>query len=283
MAPFPSFTKTWHTTSYPSISATNPALSSAGKNIIITGAGSGIGARTTRSFAEAGASHIAILGRREVNLNSVKAALESDFPAVTITAYPVDITDKKAVDIVFSDFTVKAGKIDVLVSNAGYGALDPLIKDVDTNSWLAALDVNIKGPLFVATAFLRSCKEDAVVVNVSSGFSFLLGPQVSAYAVSKAAAVRFFDILGMENPKLRVVNVHPGVVETEMTERSGMPTQDDASLPADFILWLSGPHADFLKGRYVFSNWDVDEMKERRQEVLQGDLLKVWLLGLPLE
>lgn len=53
------------------------------------------------------------------------------------------------------------------------------------------------------------------------------------------------------------------------------------SLPADFNVWLAGLEAGFLKGKYVFANWDVEEMKQRKTEIVSEKLLETWLTGLP--
>lgn len=53
-------------------------------------------------------------------------------------------------------------------------------------------------------------------------------------------------------------------------------------LPAQFHLWLSSPEADFLKGKFVWVNWDVDELKARADEIRDSHLLKVLLNGVPM-
>ncbi|KAJ8071470.1 hypothetical protein OCU04_001790 [Sclerotinia nivalis] len=66
--PFPCPTATWRNDVYPAIDATQPHLSQAGKTIIITGAGSGIGRETALTFAKAGAKHIILIGRTAATL-----------------------------------------------------------------------------------------------------------------------------------------------------------------------------------------------------------------------
>lgn len=50
-------------------------------------------------------------------------------------------------------------------------------------------------------------------------------------------------------------------------------------LPADFV--VTSPEAEFLKDRYVWVNWDVEELKGMKEEILKGDLLKMTLKGWP--
>lgn len=82
--PFPSLTSKWHTTSYPSINPTKPSLTARGKTVFITGGGSGIGARTVQSFAQAGAAHIGILGRTEKRLLDTQQAINAKYPDVKV-------------------------------------------------------------------------------------------------------------------------------------------------------------------------------------------------------
>jgi hypothetical protein len=51
------------------------------------------------------------------------------------------------------------------------------------------------------------------------------------------------------------------------------------NLPAHFIVWAAAPEAEFLAGRLVWANWDVDELKERREEIVKQDLLTLGLRG----
>ena len=57
--------------------------------------------------------------------------------------------------------------------------------------------------------------------------------------------------------------------------------EDHVSLPATFTLWLSSPEARFLKGKYLWSNWDVDELKARSAELSSTTQLTIGLVGWP--
>jgi hypothetical protein len=54
------------------------------------------------------------------------------------------------------------------------------------------------------------------------------------------------------------------------------------SLPSHFNVWLASPEAEFLKGKYVWVNWDVEELQARAEEIKNSLLLKVGLLGVPM-
>jgi hypothetical protein len=55
------------------------------------------------------------------------------------------------------------------------------------------------------------------------------------------------------------------------------------SLPASFNVWLASPEARFLKGKFLWANWDVDELKARAAEIEAGTLLSVGLVGWPFQ
>jgi hypothetical protein len=58
---------------------------------------------------------------------------------------------------------------------------------------------------------------------------------------------------------------------------------DLVSLPANFNVWLASPEAKFLKGKFLWTNWDVDELKAQAKEIENGSLLGVGLVGWPFQ
>ena len=59
-------------------------------------------------------------------------------------------------------------------------------------------------------------------------------------------------------------------------------TDEIVKLPAQFHVWSASAEADFLKGKLIWVNWDVDELKSRREEIEQSMLLRVVLNGVPI-
>ncbi|KAH6659028.1 putative oxidoreductase [Truncatella angustata] len=286
MAPFPSPTKIWHTTVHQSISSSRPELSAKGKTVVVTGGGTGIGAETALHFAQAGASRIALFGRREQPLLDTKASIESKYPNVEVFTSPCDVTKKADVDAAFAKFASGGQKIHVVVSNAAVtGPMGP-VSDVDPSGFIDGVQINLLGALLVAQAFLRYAAPDAVAVNVSSSAAHVnFGPGFASYSVAKMAVVRLWDSLANAHPKMSVFHIQPGVVDTAMNREAGgvaaMGFADDASLPAGFILWLASPEARFLKGKFLWANWDVDELKSRAKELEASSDLSIGLVGWP--
>lgn len=219
---YPSFTKLYHKTAYDALDPSIPALSASGKNVVITGAGTGIGAATALRFAQAGASNISIVGRRIAQLEATKKDVMSVVADANIHVYPLDINQKESVNTVFERIHDAVGEIDVFVGNAGYISEPAAIKDADVEEWWRSYETNIRGTFFTMQAFLRFKAANSVFLYVSSGVSHVsAGINNSSYASSKAGAVRLCATLQMEHPEIRVVCLHPGMIETDMSKKSG--------------------------------------------------------------
>ena len=309
----------WHNDTYASISPSRPELSAKGKRIVVTGGGAGIGAEIVRSFAVAGATQIAILGRREHKLEATKANIEKEFGGVTISLHAADIS--KEVDLVKA--AKEIGTWDVLVMNAGYLSTPYKVVETDMEDWwkgfevsghfcghfrastdLIPIQINIKGPALTVRAFIPTKGPEPVVLATSTmavSLPVAMLPKYSSYIVSKLATIKLNEILQEEHPDVRFITVHPGVVETDMyakSEMAGLPIDQsefflpvlDAAkmqslikspvkLPADFAVWLASKEAEFLRGKFVSCNWDVDEMKTRAEEFSADG---IWTAGLNL-
>ncbi|EXJ79236.1 hypothetical protein A1O3_08737 [Capronia epimyces CBS 606.96] len=288
--PFPSPTKRWHRTAQPSTSPSRPELSARGKSVIVTGGGStGIGGETARYFAEAGASRIALLGRRQKPLLDNKAFINNKFPDVEVFTFSTDVTKKSDVDAAFSQFA-GTGKINVLVHSAATIGPKETVADADGEKYLEAIQTNLAGSFWVAQAFLHYAAPDAVAITINSwGAHLSLNDAFSSYCVAKLAVYRLWDTVALANPTLSVFHTQPGVVLTEMNLSVGGAESfkdvktDDVSLPASFNVWLASPEARFLKGKFLWCNWDVDELKAQAKEIEAGTKLNIGLVGWPFE
>jgi NAD(P)-dependent dehydrogenase (short-subunit alcohol dehydrogenase family) len=220
-APFPSPTATWHDNTYPTLSPFRPELSAKGKTVIITGGGTGIGAETARHFAQAGASRIGLVGRREQPLLDTRSSIEKQYPKTEVIIASADVTKKGEVDAAFSKILAN-GKLHVLVSGAAANGPMEGIKDVDGQDFLNGVQDNVSGALWVAQAFLRYAVSDAVVINVSSSAAHVnFAPMFVSYSVAKLAVYRLWDMLGFANAEMSVFHVQPGVVDTDMNRAVG--------------------------------------------------------------
>jgi NAD(P)-dependent dehydrogenase (short-subunit alcohol dehydrogenase family) len=192
-----------------------------GKAVVVTGGGTGIGAETALHFAQAGASRIALLGRREQPLLDTKAAIEQKFPGIEIFVASTDVINKSEVDAAIDKFA-GTGKLHVLISNAANGGPQVPIMEVDCDNFLGSIQQNISGSLYAARAFLRHAATDPVIIDVNSSaahMNFL--PKFGSYSTGKLAVYRLFDSLTFENPEISVFHNQPGVVDTAMNREAG--------------------------------------------------------------
>ena len=220
-----SFTHTYHKKPYAAIDPTLPALSVAGKTVIITGGSQGIGLAITNAFAAAGASHITILARNASPIAATKASVEKDHSATIVHAYSTSITEAEKVASAFDDIRSKIGEPDILILCAGASgnanALPVQFDELSTN-----FEVNVKGNLIVVNEFLQADKpkQGKVVINISTGAAHLLLPKRAIYGAMKEA---FAHVMGqMHNEEkengVRIVSMHPGTVLTGLARGVGL-------------------------------------------------------------
>ncbi|KAM5349763.1 hypothetical protein ACJ41O_006268 [Fusarium nematophilum] len=287
-----SYTPTTHNSSYPAISGTNPSISATGKVVLITGAGSGIGQAATSSFAVAGAKAVIFVGRRIDLLENAAKSVREQHPEVATACHAVDVCDGQAVRTAMGEVVSSFGRIDVVVHAAG--AIPPLgpLSTTPVDGLWKAFEVNIKGTLNVAQALLavsvpvqRGESEPILIVLNTAGVIMPPLPGMGGYVASKAPLLKLMEYLAAENEgKLRVLSVHPGLIRTPMAlelEKSGLKfPYDDVSLPSDFLVWAASREASFLHGKFVFANWDVEELKARSAKIEEGTDLSMVLSGL---
>lgn len=165
-------TQTYHQSVYPAISPENPLLSASGKVVLVTGGGTGIGKTTAISFIQAGAQAVIIVGRRESVLQSAVAEL-SKIGKTKVSYGVADVTDLAAVERVFASAIKTHGKIDVLVANAGYLDQHKSIVDSELSDYWLSFEINVKGLIILAQAFLKISEPGATFINVSSAAGYI--------------------------------------------------------------------------------------------------------------
>lgn len=187
----------------------------AGRRIVITGAGSGIGKATAELFAREGAA-LALL---DLNADSAKSV------AATVAGYAfaVDVADEAAVRKAVQAASAALGGLDGVVNVAGMAIPAP-IADTTLVDWNRVVGVNLTGPFLIcreALPFLQQNKT-ASIVNVSSGSALLpVSLSISSYVASKAGLIAFSKALAYElGPKIRVNAVCPGAVDTPILPAS---------------------------------------------------------------
>lgn len=230
---FKSLTTTWHNKSYASISPTRPALSAKGKVVFITGGGSGIGKATAIAFAQAGAKIIAIFGRRVEKLKSAAQEISGANSSTSVITVSVDLSKRAEVDKAFAQAVAQADAtaVDIFVSNAGVlQELGP-VAGYKEDDFRRGLELNMLGAFNAVQGMLPHLAPGAKVFDVNSGIGHIAPLQgVWAYAATKAANIKMFQYLQAENPKLHVVSIQPGVIDTELNADTYYKGTDDSKL-----------------------------------------------------
>ncbi|KAL5358308.1 oxidoreductase [Aspergillus floccosus] len=270
-----SFTKTWHSKPYPFISPTRPELSAMGKNVVVTGGGTGIGLATAFAFAKAEAKSVSMIGRRLEKLQAGVESLNSttDEQKTQVFYQVAGLSDAEQVKLAFHAIANEFGKIDILVSNAG--SLPPfgLIVGYNAKDLVRGFEGKVLSAFNAVQAYLPLAEADPIILNIYTCLVTTTPvPMTSAYAITKAAALKMMEYLGAENPRLRVVCIQPGWVPTDM---NGHQTEapDVAELPAHFLMWIASPETQFLKGKFVWANCDAEELLARADEIQKSKLL----------
>ncbi|MBQ3700353.1 MAG: SDR family NAD(P)-dependent oxidoreductase [Prevotella sp.] len=189
-----------------------------GKNVLITGATSGIGLACARKFAENG-DKLILTGRNEHRLAEIRNELTEKGTEVLTLAF--DVRDREKAKKYISELPAEWHKIDVLVNNAGLAlGLEPEYEG-NLDDWETMVDTNIKGLLTMIRLIVPGMVErnSGHIINVGSvaGDAAYAGGNV--YCATKAAVKALTDGLRIDvaDTAIRVTNLKPGLVETNFS------------------------------------------------------------------
>lgn len=188
------------------------------KNVLITGASSGIGQASARLLAKNG-YRLVLCGRRAERLEELKAEL-SAFTEVHTLLF--DVRDREAVQEAIAGIPATFRPFDALINNAGNAHGLDFIQEGNWDDWDAMLDINVKGLLYVTKCILPDMvdREKGHIINIGSTAGKEVYPKGNVYCASKHAvdALNQAMRIDLNQHGIRVGAVHPGLVETEFSD-----------------------------------------------------------------
>jgi NAD(P)-dependent dehydrogenase (short-subunit alcohol dehydrogenase family) len=227
------------------------------KTVLVTGGGKGIGRGISERYLAAG-YEVVICGREQ----------PAQLPAHqgrTATFVAADVRDRAAVDALFARIAGDHGRLDVLVNNAG-GAPFAMADKASPRFHESIIALNLLAPLHLAqkaNALMQAQPQGGVIVFIGSVSASRPSPGTAAYGAAKAGVLSLVSSLAVEwAPKVRVVAVSPGLVQTEQSELHYGDAAGIAAIgaavpmgrmvqPADVAaacLFLASPEAAFITG-----------------------------------
>ncbi|KAH7195259.1 hypothetical protein DER44DRAFT_873835 [Fusarium oxysporum] len=285
---------------YPEIDPDRLTGSLAGKNVLITGSGRGIGREIALAMARAGAN-VCVTARTSSQVEETKAEIVSlglDGKAIGIVANVLKLDDQERL---VREFREQLGPVDVLVCNAGSNIFQPFYL-TNATDWWDIMELNVRAPVELTRLVLPEMRErnQAVIIYTSSRAAKADLPWTTAYNCAKTSITRFAGTLQVEldqvqriekgvDNNISVFSIHPGEIETNLHE-TAFPERTkreapyviehmnkigakrphfEAALPAWTCVWLSSGKGSDLKGKFVDCTRDVGEQaKEARGAVI---------------
>jgi NAD(P)-dependent dehydrogenase (short-subunit alcohol dehydrogenase family) len=241
------------------------AIDLTGRNVIVTGAGKGIGRAICLTLAQAGAGVFAV-SRTEADLDSLAAEVAA--LGIPYGACVAEVGGAAAAERIAGAAAAALGEIDVLVNNAGIARNAPA-ELVTEDEWDATQATNVRGAFFLAQAVGRGmlARRRGRIINVTSAAGLAALADHAAYCASKAALGMLTKVLAIEwGPRGVTVNaVAPTVILTPLGERVwGDPARGGpmlAKIPlgrfgqppevASVVAFLASDHAALINGETI--------------------------------
>ena len=228
-------------------------MSSTGKVVIITGAGTGIGKRSALALLKDGWS-VALAGRRAELLEKTRE--EAGEEGKNSIVVRTDVGDPEAVKELFAKTKEAFGRLDVLFNNAGVGAPGRPLEDLTYDQWKTVVDANLTGPFLCTQEAFRMMKEQTPmggrIINNGSISAQTPRPNSAPYTATKHGMVGLTKSTALDGRKYDIAcsQIDIGNAVTEMTAKmsKGVPQPDgtrkveptfDVERVAEAVLFLA--------------------------------------------
>lgn len=240
----------------------------ADKAVIVTGAGTGIGAASAQAFAREGAA-VVLVGRRRDVLEQTADQIHAGGGTTLVVA--ADVSSAADAARIVAETVQRFGRLDYLFNNAGIQGDGGPIVDMTEDAFDEIIATNLKGVWLMTKFALRAMLAGdaggagSAIVNTSSFLSTAATAGTSAYSASKAGLDAMIRAIALEvGPTgIRINNINPGVIDTPMLQKHGeeirAPLAARAALNrlgrpediADVAVWLCTDDARFVTGQSI--------------------------------
>jgi len=258
------------------------------KNVILTGAGRGIGQVIAQILAEEGAS-IALLARTKGELEETLGLIKSRSPLSFMCV--TDISNEKQIKEAFTTIKCTFNSIEVLINNAGVQGPIGKFHENNFQTWQQNIHINLFGTALLTHLVLPEMigQMSGKIINMSGGGSTSPRPNFSAYAVSKTAIVRFTETLAEEYQDYNIdINaIAPGAINTKMLEEvisagllAGVELSDakkrknkggnDPKVAASLCSYLASDLSDGISGKLISAPWDPWESSDFQDQLRES-------------
>ena len=209
----------------------------AGKSVVITAAGAGIGYAAARRCLEEGARGILISDIHEGRLMQARERLAGLGHSTEVHARICNVADEEHVQGLMDEAEAQFGTIDVVINNAGMGAVSQLVEMSD-EEWSSVLDVTLTGTFRMTRAALKKMipNKQGAIVNNGSVLGWRAQKGQSHYAAAKAGVMAFTRCSALEAAEhgIRINAVSPTIVLHEFLRKSA---------PQDYLEELAAKEA----------------------------------------
>ena len=235
---------------------------SGNKVIVLTGASRGIGAAAAREMAAPGVT-LALCARSAEACDDTKAAVEA--LGATASTHGFEVGDEAQARAAIEAILAQHGHIDVLINNAGSGAMGSL-EEMPPARFAEIQRINVMGPynLICAAAPAMVARGSGAIINITSARAFMPDRFYAAYCSSKAALLSMTQCLAydFDGTGVKIYALSPGFTQTDLVlDIYSRPEFRNAALtpdqgqpperPAKLMAWLAREQPDDLVGKHI--------------------------------
>ncbi len=250
-----------------------------GKVAIVTGANQGLGLEIVKHYLGAGAS-VVMCARNYELLSVARDQLACDLaPPQKLLAKSVDISNLNDVNSLLEFTLQECGNCHILVNNAGIYGPKGSVENIETADWIRTIEVNVFGSMFMSRAVIPIFKAQGYgkIIQLSGGGATNPLPNLSAYAASKAAIIRYAETLAEElrGSGIDVNSIAPGALNTRLLDevleagpekvgslffKKSLEQKQSGGTPlskaAELAVFLGSGDSDGITGKLISAVWD---------------------------